>query len=102
MRTTNKVTITSLASCLALGAALSGTALAGRGGSREAILSAIDANSSDTIQAELERSEHLVCAGCTDMVVALVDHLNPRVRQAAAWWLARRATSRTVYVSMLQ
>ncbi len=98
---TNKVGISVLASMLALLTAFSGTALAGRGGSRDALLSAVGANSIDAIQAELERSEHLVCAGCVDVVSPLVDHLSYRVRQAAAWWLARRGTGRQVYVAML-
>jgi HEAT repeats len=101
MRIQNKVGVTILSSLLAVGA-VSGTALAGHGGSPQAIQSAINANSVDAIQAELERAEHLVCAGCTDMVVPLIDHLNYRVRQAAAWWLARRGISHgTVYVAML-
>jgi hypothetical protein len=104
MRIQRKLVITVLSSTLAVGlvlSAVSGTALAGRGGSPQAIQSAIAANSVDAIQAELERAEHLVCAGCTDMVLPLVDHLSYRVRQAAAWWLARRGTSRQVYVAML-
>jgi HEAT repeat protein len=100
MRIQNKLAVTLLTSALAVGA-LSGTALAGRGGSPQAIRTAIAADSVDAIQAELERAEHLVCAGCTDMVLPLVDHLNYRVRQAAAWWLARRGTSRQVFVAML-
>src|SRR5258708_17809964 len=98
---TTVVTLLTTTLTLTLGAALSGTAQAGRGGSPEAIRSAIAANSSDAIQAEMERAEYLVCAGCTDLVLRLVDHLDYRVRQVAAWWLARRATSRQVYVSML-
>lgn len=101
MRSGNKIAITVLGSALALGTAFSGTALAGRGGSPEAIRSAIGANSVDAIQAELERAEHLVCAGCTDMVLPLIDHTDAKVRQVAAWWLVRRATSRRVYVDML-
>ncbi|HVZ71046.1 MAG TPA: HEAT repeat domain-containing protein [Polyangia bacterium] len=101
MRTTNKIGAAILASALALGTAFSGTAFAGHGGSRDLILQAVNANSTDAIQAELERSEHLVCAGCTDLVLPLVDHLNYRVRQAAAWWLARRGTAREVFVEML-
>jgi HEAT repeat protein len=97
MRNSNKIAVTVLGAALAF----SGTALAGRGGSPEAIRSAIGANSIDAIQAELERAEHLVCAGCTDMVLPLIDHSDARVRQVAAWWLARRATSRRVYVDML-
>jgi len=79
-----------------------GTAQAGRGGSPQLIKSAISANSVDAIQAELERSEYLVCAACTDLVVPLVDHADYRVRKVAAWWLARRGASRQVYLSMLQ
>lgn len=101
MHIQKKLAITFLASTLAVSAVFSGTALAGRGGSPQAIQSAIAANSVDAIQAELERAEHLVCSGCTDMVLPLVDHLSYRVRQAAAWWLARRGTSRQVYVAML-
>jgi HEAT repeat protein len=104
MRIQNKLGITLLSSVLAGGVllgAVSGTALAGRGGSAQAIQTAIAANSIDTIQAELERAEYLVCSACTDMVLPLVDHPNYRVRQAAAWWLARRGTSRQVYVAML-
>src|SRR5258708_33986204 len=98
---TTVVTLLTTTLTLTLGAALSGTAQAGRGGSPSAIRSAIAANSSDAIQAELERAEYLVCAGCTDMVLPLVDHSSYRVRQVAAWWLARRATSKQVYVAML-
>jgi hypothetical protein len=100
MRTTNKLGIAILSGVLAVGAA-SGTALAGHGGSYAAIKQAVDANSIDAIQAELERAEHLVCAGCTDLVVPLIDHSSYRVRQAAAWWLARRGVSHQVYVQML-
>jgi HEAT repeat protein len=35
------------------------------------------------------------------MVTPLIDHLDYRVRKVAAWWLVRRASSRDVYVSML-
>jgi HEAT repeat protein len=104
MRTANKISLTVLSSALAVGLAattFSGTAQAGRGGSYQAIRSAVAANSIDAIQAELERAENLVCGGCTDVVLPLVDHLDYRVRKVAAWWLARRQASRTVYVAML-
>src|SRR5262245_37960763 len=103
MRIANKIGITVLSSALVVGlmVASSGTAQAGRGGSSAAIRSAIAANSVDAIQAELERAENLVCGSCTDMILPLVDHLDGRVRQVAAWWLVRRATSRQVYVAML-
>src|SRR3954469_20458935 len=94
--TMNAVKKISVAVALAVAAAAGGTAQAGHGGSPQAIQNAITANSADAIQAELERSEYLVCAACTDMVLPLVDHLDYRVRQAAAWWLVRRAASRTV------
>jgi hypothetical protein len=76
-------------------------AWAGTGGSPQAIQQAIAANSADAIQAELERAEFLVCAGCVDLVTPLVDHPDYRVRRVAAWWLARRAVSQQVRVAML-
>lgn len=74
---------------------------AGRGGSPQAIQQAISANSVDAIKAELERAEFLVCAACVDLVTPLVDHPDVRVRQVAAWWLARRAVSRQVQTAMI-
>jgi hypothetical protein len=76
-------------------------AYAGTGGSPQAIQQAISANSVDAIKAELERAEFLVCAGCVDLVTPLVDHPDARVRQVAAWWLARRAVSRQIQTSMI-
>lgn len=99
MKLVQKIAISTLCGAALLGAAT--TAQAGRGGSPSAIQNAIAANSVDAIQAELERSEYLVCAACTDLVLPLVDHLDYRVRKVAAWWLVRRASSRAVYVSML-
>ncbi|HVV51424.1 MAG TPA: HEAT repeat domain-containing protein [Polyangia bacterium] len=84
---------------LALGAA--GSAQAGTGGSYQTIQSAIAANSVDSIKAELERTEFLVCAACVDLVTPLIDHPDFRVRTVAAWWLARRAVSKQVQVQML-
>ena len=78
-----------------------GTAHAGHNGSPGLIKAAIEANSVDAIEAELERSEYLVCGACTDLVVPLVDHLDYRVRKVAAWWIARRGVSKEVYVNML-
>jgi HEAT repeat protein len=75
---------------------------AGRGGSPQLISRAIASNSVDAIAAELERSERLVCASCTTMVLPLVDHGDYRVRKVAAWWLVRRGISRQVYLDMLQ
>lgn len=78
-----------------------GSAQAGHNGSPALIKSAIASNSVDAIEAELERSEYLVCAACSDLVTPLVDHLDYRVRKVAAWWIARRGINKQVYVAML-
>src|ERR1035438_681305 len=83
------VVVTSFGLVLAAGRG----AYAGTGGSPQAIQQAISANSVDAIKAELERAEFLVCAACVDLVTPLVDHPDARVRQVAAWWLARRAVA---------
>jgi HEAT repeat protein len=80
---------------------MAGTAFAGRGGSPTLIKQAITSGSVDAIQAELERAEFLVCGACVDLVKPLVDNPNQKVRQVAAWWLARRAVARQVRVEML-
>jgi HEAT repeats len=85
----------------ALALVVPGVARAGHGGSPQAIQQAIAANSVDAIQAELERAEHLVCAACVDLVMPLVDHPDGRVRQVAAWWLARRAVATQLQVTMM-
>jgi HEAT repeat protein len=82
-----------------LGAA--GSAEAGRGGSPQAIASAISSGSSDAIKSELERAEYLICAACVGYVLPLVDSDDLGVRQVAAWWLVRRGTGRQVFVDML-
>jgi HEAT repeat protein len=66
------------------------TAAAGRGGSFAQIESAIQTGNGDVIIAELERAERLICARCAGPVMELLGHPNPRVREAAAWWFARR------------
>src|SRR5262245_34784693 len=97
--TTMKLATVTAFVCASL--ALAGTASAGRGGSPGAIRNAIASGSIDAIAAELERAENLVCGACVDMVKPLVDHPEFKVRQVAAWWLARRAVARTVRVEML-
>jgi HEAT repeat protein len=84
---------------LALGVARS--ADAGTGGSYQTIQQAIAANSVDSIKAELERTEFLVCAACVDLVTPLVDHADYRLRTVAAWWLARRGVAKQVQVQMI-
>ncbi|HEY0714191.1 MAG TPA: HEAT repeat domain-containing protein, partial [Polyangia bacterium] len=76
------------------------SAQAGRGGSPEAIRSAIASNSVDAISAELERAEHLRCGSCVRDVRALVDHPDARVRRVAAWWLSRRGLRNDMFIEM--
>lgn len=71
----------------------SAPAQAGRGSSPGAIRNAISSNSAEAIAAELERAEVLMCPSCVGMVKPLIDHADVRVRQVAAWWLARRMRS---------
>jgi HEAT repeat protein len=66
------------------------TAFAGRGGSDSRIENAVASGSSDAIIAELERAERLICGSCIDTVMDLLDHPDYEVREAAAWWFARR------------
>jgi HEAT repeat protein len=73
-------------------------ASAGKGGSPEAIRSAIQSGSIDAISAELERAERLVCGGCIAMIKPLVDHQDARVRRVATWWLARHGMQSDLYV----
>jgi HEAT repeat protein len=65
-------------------------ALAGRGATKESLQQAIASNSPDSIVAEVERAEKLVCLSCIAIVLPLVDHDNARVRNVAAWWLNKR------------
>lgn len=67
-----------------------GAAQAGRGGSYRRITDAIGTNNADTIIAEVERAERLVCARCVGPMMELLDHGDYRVREVAAWWFARR------------
>jgi HEAT repeat protein len=78
-----------------------GSAHAGRGGSPQAIASAIRSGSADAIKSELERAEYLVCAACVNYVLPLIDSNDVGVREVAAWWLVRRGTGRQVYRDML-
>src|SRR5688572_33093499 len=67
-----------------------GTAHAGRGGSAARIQNAVATGSVDAIIAELERSERLICDACTPTVLDLLDNDRYELREAAAWWIARR------------
>jgi HEAT repeat protein len=89
--TTNKIFATIVAA--AATALLLGTtqvAEAGRGGSAARIQNAVATGSADAIIAELERAERLICGACIEPVMALLDHADYEVREAAAWWFSRR------------
>jgi HEAT repeat protein len=90
-----------IVSALGLALVAGRSANAGTGGSYSTIQQAISANSVDSIKAELERTEFLVCAACVDLVTPLVDHSDVRVRTVAAWWLARRGVARQIQVQMI-
>jgi HEAT repeat protein len=63
---------------------------AGRGASYASVVSAIRTNNADTIISELERAERLTCGACIEPIMNLLDHDDYRVREVAAWWMARR------------
>jgi hypothetical protein len=81
--------------------ALGSVAQAGRGGSASRIRNAVQTHSVDAIIAEIERAEHLVCQDCSDVMTALLDHDRYEVRQAAAWWWAKRPTFRTLLTEQM-
>lgn len=85
----NKTLLTTItASALVLGAIQ--VAEAGRGGSWSRIQNAVNTGSQDAIIAEIERAERLICGGCISTVMDLLDDERYEVREAAAWWFARR------------
>jgi hypothetical protein len=98
---TNKTMKLAVVTFLGISLAAAGTAVAGRGSSPLAVQRAIASGSVDAIQSELERAERLVCVSCVDMVRPLIDNQDQRIRQVAAWWLARRGVARQVRVEML-
>jgi HEAT repeat protein len=73
---------------------------AGRGSSPTAIAEAIASGSTDAIASELERAELLMCPSCVKLVRPLIDHDDGRVRQVAAWWLARRGLQSELFIDM--
>ncbi|MCC6999461.1 MAG: HEAT repeat domain-containing protein [Deltaproteobacteria bacterium] len=92
--TTKKKTVLAalLATCLSVPAA---SVWAGTGSSLGKIQQAVDSNSPDAIMAEVERAEKLVCGGCGVILTNLIDHPDYRVREVAAWWIAKRPAMRT-------
>ncbi len=79
----------------------SSAAYAGVGGSNAAIKAAVAAGSTDAILAEIERSEGLICTECVDTVTALTDHNSYVVREAAAWWFAKRPSLATMMTAQM-
>ncbi|MBA3821738.1 MAG: hypothetical protein H0X17_22835, partial [Deltaproteobacteria bacterium] len=67
-----------------------GPAMAGKGGGAAKIHDAISSTSVDAIIAEVERAESLVCGECATMIVGLTAHTSYKVREVAAWWIAKR------------
>jgi HEAT repeat protein len=65
-------------------------AFAGRGATYGSIMDAIASGNGDVIAAELERAEYVVCSACEEPVMELLDSSSFQVREAAAWWVARR------------
>ncbi len=82
--------ITQLLAAAVCTVALVGTVDAGRGGSHARIQNAINTRSTDAIIAELERAERLICDACIAPVMDLLDDDRYEIREAAAWWFARR------------
>ena len=68
-----------------------GVAVAGKGASYASIQNAINSGNPSSIVGEVERAEKLPCGSCIDLVRPLIDHENARVRDVAAWWLAKRS-----------
>lgn len=84
MKTMNKLAAVAVALLTA------STANAGKGGSAAAIKTAVASGSQDSIIAEVERTEGLMCAECIDTVTALTEDNRYPVREVAAWWFAKR------------
>lgn len=64
---------------------------AGRGGNFNKIRAAAQNGNPDAIVAELERAERIPCSDeCMNFVLGLTEHDSYYVRDAAAWWFARR------------
>ena len=81
--------------------AVGGTAYAGRGGSSARIRAAVSTGSVDAIIAEVERAEFLICEECGDIMTALLDHEQYKVRQVAGWWFAKRPTIKDMMIGQM-
>lgn len=88
-------------SLLALAASVT-PALAGKGGSAAQLNDAVRSGSQDAIIAEIERTESLICADCMQTMINLTEDGRYPVREAAAWWFARRPGSKDIMVSQMK
>ena len=77
-------------------------ALAGKGGSAAQLKDAVRSNSVDAIVAEVERTESLICEDCMQTMINLTEDNRYAVREAAAWWFARRPGSKNIMVSQMK
>lgn len=84
MKTMNKLAAVALTLCAAT------TAQAGKGGSNQAIVDAVNSGSQDAILAEVERAEGLICEDCIQTVTNLTEDSRYAVREVAAWWFGKR------------
>jgi hypothetical protein len=74
---------------------------AGKGGSAAQLKDAVRSNSVDAIVAEIERTESLICTDCMQTMINLTEDNRYAVREAAAWWFARRPGSKAIMVSQM-
>jgi hypothetical protein len=77
-------------------------AFAGKGGSADAIKQAVQSNSVDAIIAEVERTEHLICEQCMQIMINLTEDNRLPVRDVAAWWFAKRPGAKNIMVSQMR
>jgi len=84
-------TISTQLSVVALALCAAATpALAGKGGSADAIRQAYRSGSTDATVAEVERAEHLICEDCVQLVTNMTEDSRYAIREVAAWWFAKR------------
>ena len=93
---------TKLAAVALMLAASATPALAGKGGSAAQLKDAVRSNSVDAIVAEIERTESLICEDCMQTMINLTEDNRYAVREAAAWWFARRPGSKAIMVSQMK
>jgi hypothetical protein len=82
--------------------ALTGSALAGKGGSAGLIQQAVSSGSVDAIIAEVERTEGLMCEDCVQMVTNLTTDNRYAVREVAGWWFAKRPALRDMLATQFE